>query len=444
MRLEALDGDARAGGRGESSRLRGARDVPPPPRSRRAATTTCVDSSASCSGTTSTPARSPASSTTSTEPARTRSPAIPRSSPASTACSGSTPTSAPSPSRDATPATPRRRCCAARRSTSTPTCVRSIPRPRACPSGSSRRSARGARPLRHLQPGPHARARGGLPSAVPLPAARRGGALRGAGDPRPAARTGRRAGRARRRGLPRGARAPGGGDREPRSRDRRPRARDALPLLRRAAHHSPPATRPTRRWRSTSRRWPRTRSAPIGRRAIAELVACPRPLAPLLSERMRTASPALRRVLLETMIRRYYRMRTLGPFAETIVEGQPVLAARFEQDGRPRHVVAAFAEPESLPGALRACGAACSNPARRRTRRDRPLLGGRRGAARGARGRPARGGRRRRLPPEVERVVVGIAQPPARPRHVGDRPVHVPAWAPTARSRTRSCAACIR
>ena len=83
---------------------------------------------------------------------------------------------------------------------------------------------------------------------------------------------------------------------------------------------------------------------------IAELVACPRPLAPLLSERMRTASSALRRVLLEAMIRRYYRMRTLGPFAETVVDGQPVLTARYEQDGRPRHVVAAFAEFEATAG----------------------------------------------------------------------------------------------
>ena len=144
---------------------------------------------------------------------------------------------------------------------------------------------------------------------------------------------------------------------------------------------------------------------------IAELVACPRPLAPRLSERMRTASPALRRVLLEAMIRRYYRMRTLGPFAETVVEGHPVLAARFEQNGRPRHVVAAFAELERLPDALRACGAhARSLPPGEPVVIDLYSADGaapQEVLAADLRAAVAAAG----LPPEVERVVVGIAQP---------------------------------
>ena len=88
---------------------------------------------------------------------------------------------------------------------------------------------------------------------------------------------------------------------------------------------------------------------------IATLVACPRPLAPLLSGRMREASPALQRALLETMTRRYYRMRALGEFAEAIVDGHALLTADYEHEGRRRHVVAAFAEHDVLAGELRAC-----------------------------------------------------------------------------------------
>jgi acetyl/propionyl-CoA carboxylase alpha subunit/acetyl-CoA carboxylase carboxyltransferase component len=88
---------------------------------------------------------------------------------------------------------------------------------------------------------------------------------------------------------------------------------------------------------------------------IAALVACPRPLAPLLSGRMREASPALQRALLETMTRRYYRMRALGEFAEAIVDGHALITADYQHEGRRRHVVAAFAEHQALADELRAC-----------------------------------------------------------------------------------------
>ena len=48
---------------------------------------------------------------------------------------------------------------------------------------------------------------------------------------------------------------------------------------------------------------------------IRSLVECPRPLAPLLSERLGDASPPARRALLETMTLRYYRLRELGEFS---------------------------------------------------------------------------------------------------------------------------------
>ena len=48
---------------------------------------------------------------------------------------------------------------------------------------------------------------------------------------------------------------------------------------------------------------------------IAALVDCPQPLASLLSARMREAAPQVRRVLVEAMARRYYRVRSLEAFA---------------------------------------------------------------------------------------------------------------------------------
>jgi acetyl-CoA carboxylase carboxyltransferase component/biotin carboxyl carrier protein len=144
---------------------------------------------------------------------------------------------------------------------------------------------------------------------------------------------------------------------------------------------------------------------------IEELTACPRPLAPLLSARMRGAPTALRRVLLEAMIRRYYRMGTLGSFAETVVDGQPVLTARHEQGGRRRYVLAAFAEREALPDALRACGARA-----RSLPRGTPVAidvycehseAPREGLAAQLRAVVAASG----LPDAVERVVVGLAVP---------------------------------
>jgi biotin carboxyl carrier protein len=76
----------------------------------------------------------------------------------------------------------------------------------------------------------------GLP-ALPLPAARRAGARRGAGHPHPAPRAGRRR---RRRGAARRARPPRGHAGAPRARHRRARPRAALANLRRAARRRRP------------------------------------------------------------------------------------------------------------------------------------------------------------------------------------------------------------
>jgi acetyl/propionyl-CoA carboxylase alpha subunit/acetyl-CoA carboxylase carboxyltransferase component len=87
------------------------------------------------------------------------------------------------------------------------------------------------------------------------------------------------------------------------------------------------------------------------------LVECPQPLAPWLTSRISTAAPQLRQVLIETMSRRYYRVRELGGFAPAPLEGHSFLATRYESDGRPHHLAVAFIDLEDLPGLTRALAA---------------------------------------------------------------------------------------
>src|ERR1019366_5167142 len=90
-------------------------------------------------------------------------------------------------------------------------------------------------------------------------------------------------------------------------------------------------------------------------RRIEALVAFPRPLAPLLSRRLSTSPPRLRRPLLEAMTRRYYRTRKLRGFEEIEVDGQRILTASYDRAGRRHHVLTAFVELSELVSAARAC-----------------------------------------------------------------------------------------
>jgi acetyl/propionyl-CoA carboxylase alpha subunit/acetyl-CoA carboxylase carboxyltransferase component len=87
---------------------------------------------------------------------------------------------------------------------------------------------------------------------------------------------------------------------------------------------------------------------------VAALVACPRPLAPMLAMRMRGAPPALRRTLVETTARRYYRLRSLEAFEEVRIGGREFLAARYRFEGRTRHIVAAYVELDDVRAAATA------------------------------------------------------------------------------------------
>jgi acetyl/propionyl-CoA carboxylase alpha subunit/acetyl-CoA carboxylase carboxyltransferase component len=84
------------------------------------------------------------------------------------------------------------------------------------------------------------------------------------------------------------------------------------------------------------------------------LVECPRPLAPWLTSRIEGAEPGLRRVLIETMARRYYRVRRLADFTEVEVNGRPLLTSEYESDGRLHHLAIAFVDLDDLPAAAQA------------------------------------------------------------------------------------------
>jgi acetyl/propionyl-CoA carboxylase alpha subunit/acetyl-CoA carboxylase carboxyltransferase component len=83
---------------------------------------------------------------------------------------------------------------------------------------------------------------------------------------------------------------------------------------------------------------------------VQALVDCPQPLAPWLTSRIAGAEPGLRRVLTETMTRRYHRIRELGSFAQVEVSGRSFLTTGYESEGRRHDLFVAFTDLEDLPG----------------------------------------------------------------------------------------------
>lgn len=90
------------------------------------------------------------------------------------------------------------------------------------------------------------------------------------------------------------------------------------------------------------------------RRHIASLVACSQPLTGLLSRRLPQASPAFRRILLEVLVSRYYRIRKLGEIETTDVDGILLCTAEYVHEEKHIHVIAAHVVHEEAPQALAA------------------------------------------------------------------------------------------
>jgi acetyl-CoA carboxylase carboxyltransferase component/biotin carboxylase/biotin carboxyl carrier protein len=88
--------------------------------------------------------------------------------------------------------------------------------------------------------------------------------------------------------------------------------------------------------------------------ALARLVACPQPLATLLIARMAAADPPVRPALVETLLRRYYRIRSLRSVATREVDGLACATAEYELDGRRIRLVAGFAHAPDAPRLTRA------------------------------------------------------------------------------------------
>jgi acetyl/propionyl-CoA carboxylase alpha subunit/acetyl-CoA carboxylase carboxyltransferase component len=87
---------------------------------------------------------------------------------------------------------------------------------------------------------------------------------------------------------------------------------------------------------------------------IAGLVACAQPLATLLVERMASAAPVLRPRLVETLLRRYYRIAPVGPVTAREVDGVSCAWAEYASEGRRIRLHACFALVREVDQAARA------------------------------------------------------------------------------------------
>ena len=84
------------------------------------------------------------------------------------------------------------------------------------------------------------------------------------------------------------------------------------------------------------------------------IVDCPRPLAALLTSSMGSAPPQARKILVEAMARRYYRVRSLEAFESTQIGGYEVLRSHYELGGQQRHLFVAHVELDDLAQAASA------------------------------------------------------------------------------------------
>jgi len=87
---------------------------------------------------------------------------------------------------------------------------------------------------------------------------------------------------------------------------------------------------------------------------VRVLLECPQPLVALLSARFAAADPAMRRLMLEVITRRYYRIRTLENFRFLEMDGQCFASAEYDHEGKRIHAFTTHAEFSRLSEAMRA------------------------------------------------------------------------------------------
>ena len=89
------------------------------------------------------------------------------------------------------------------------------------------------------------------------------------------------------------------------------------------------------------------------RERVRALIECPQPLASLLSGRLASAGPAMRKLILEALTWRYYRIRKLTNFQAQAVDGQCYASAEYDHEGRRIHVFTTHAHYSQLSEAAR-------------------------------------------------------------------------------------------
>ena len=85
---------------------------------------------------------------------------------------------------------------------------------------------------------------------------------------------------------------------------------------------------------------------------VRALVECPQPLVALLVSRFAAADTAMRRVMLEAITSRYYRIRTLENFRSSTVNGHCFASGEYDHEGTRIHVFTTHAEYAQLSKAL--------------------------------------------------------------------------------------------
>jgi acetyl/propionyl-CoA carboxylase alpha subunit/acetyl-CoA carboxylase carboxyltransferase component len=84
------------------------------------------------------------------------------------------------------------------------------------------------------------------------------------------------------------------------------------------------------------------------------LVECAQPLVSLLSSRFAGADPAMRKLMLEAITWRYYRIRALEHFRSLAMDGQCYATAEYDHEGKRIHVFTTHSEYSRLSEAARA------------------------------------------------------------------------------------------
>jgi acetyl/propionyl-CoA carboxylase alpha subunit/acetyl-CoA carboxylase carboxyltransferase component len=90
------------------------------------------------------------------------------------------------------------------------------------------------------------------------------------------------------------------------------------------------------------------------RARMHELIECPQLLAGLFAGRFPSADPALRRIMLEVLTWRYYRICTLLNPRPSAANEHPYFSAEYDSEGKREHVCASFSDYHALPAAARA------------------------------------------------------------------------------------------